>query len=197
MKYLVFLGMIISLIGISSYIKEVLKGSVRPNRVSWLIWSIAPLIATFAALSSGVTLSVVPVFMSGFGPLLVFIICLFKKAAYWKLQKFDYYCGSLSVLALIFWGITKEPIIAIVFAIASDFLASIPTIVKSYKNPETESSSAFIGALFSATTSFFAIEKCNFSSLAFPIYLVLINILLIFSIKFHHIFKKKIDSKDL
>lgn len=195
-KYLVFAGMIISLIGISSYIKEMLKGNVKPNRVSWLMWSIAPLIATFAALSSGVALSVIPVFMAGFGPLLVFIISLFKKEAYWKLQRFDYYCGSLSALALILWVITKEPIIAIVFSLASDLLASIPTLLKSYKNPETESSSAFLGGLLSAATSFFAIEKWNFPSLAFPIYLVLMNILIISSIERNRIFKRKHNNEE-
>ena len=191
LKYLIFVGMAISLIGIMSYIKEMLQGSVKPNRVSWLMWSIAPLIAAIAAMVSGVTWSVIPVFMSGIGPLLVFIVSLFKKEAYWKIVKFDLYCGFLSALALILWGITNEPIIAIIFAIASDFLASVPTLTKAWKHPATESSSAFVGGLCSALTTFFAIDKWNFLSLAFPIYLGVIDILILFSINHNHLFKKR------
>ncbi|MCX8074191.1 MAG: hypothetical protein N2749_01210 [Clostridia bacterium] len=183
MEYLVFVGMIVSLIGTILYIKEVIKGEVKPNRVSFFMWSLAPLIATVAAISTGVTLSVIPVFMSGFNPLLILIVSLFKKEAYWKITKFDLSCGFFSVLALILWYITKNPIIAIIFAILSDFLAAIPTIIKAWKHPKTEASSVYAAGLFSAFTSFAAIKMWDFASLAFPTYLIIANILIILSIE--------------
>ena len=74
LKYLVFVGVVLQLIGVFSYAKDVVKGKAKPNRVTWLMWSIAPLIATAAGLFSGVGLAVIPVFMSGFGPLIIFIL---------------------------------------------------------------------------------------------------------------------------
>lgn len=183
MKYLVFVGMLISLIGIASYIKDMLKGKVKPNRITWMMWSIAPLIAAFAALSTGATLSVIPVFMTGFSPLIVFIISLFKKQAYWKIHKFDYVCGFLSALALILWYITKDPIIAIVFSIVGDFSAAIPTIVKAWKYPDTENSFAFSTGIIATLTSFAAIEVWNFASVAFPLYIILMDMFIVFSIE--------------
>jgi hypothetical protein len=182
LQYIVFIGAIVQLAGIIPYIKETLKGNTKPNRITWLMWSIAPLIATFAAISSGVGWSVLPVFMSGFAPLLVFIASFLNKNSYWKLASFDYLCGLCSVLALILWGITKEPTIAIVFSIASDGFAAIPTLIKSWKHPETETGSAYTTGAFNAFTSFFAIKAWNFSSYAFPVYLVIINTFLIFSV---------------
>lgn len=179
LEYLIFAGAAVQLIGIANYIKEILGGGTKPNKVTWLMWSIAPLIATFAAYSDGVRWSVLPIFMSGFGPLLVFIISFLNPKAYWKLEKFDYLCGIFSLLALVFWGITKEPNIAIVFAIISDAFASVPTLIKMWRYPETETVSPFTAGLFSALTSFFAITVWSFSSYAFPAYLVLINISLI------------------
>jgi len=87
LQYLVFVGAIVGLIGIVSYIKETIQGKTKPNKITWLLWSIAPLIATFAALSDGVKLSVLPVFMSGFGPLLVLLASFVNKKSYWKLEK--------------------------------------------------------------------------------------------------------------
>jgi len=81
--------------------------------------AISPLIATVAALSDGVHWAVLPVFMSGFGTLLVFIASFVNRKAYWKLEKFDYICGACSVLALVLRWITKEPTIAIIFSIIS------------------------------------------------------------------------------
>jgi len=196
LQYLVFIGAAVQLLGIFSYIKETLRGNTKPNKVTWLMWSVAPLIATFAALADGVGWSVLPVFMAGFGPLLVFIASFVNKNSYWKLETFDYLCGFCSALALILWGITKEPVIAIVFAIASDGFAAIPTLVKSWKYPETETAAAYTTGLFSALTSFTAIKIWNFSSYAFPAYLVIAETLFILSIYHRKIFKKEFAAED-
>lgn len=180
--YLVFLGAFAQIVGIFFYTKETLLGNTKPNRVTWLMWTIAPLIGTFAAISDGVTLAVLPVFMSGFGPLIVFIASFFNPKSYWKLNKFDYLCCIFSALALIFWGITKEPLVAIFLAIISDGFAGTPTLIKAWKYPETESVEAFTTGLFSALTSFFALKTLSFSEIAFPLYLVLANLLLIIAI---------------
>jgi hypothetical protein len=182
LQYLVILGVAVQFIGIGSYIKETLKGNTKPNKVTWLMWSVAPLIATFAALSDGVRLAVLPVFIAGFGPLLVFAASFINKDSYWKLRKLDYVCGICSILALILWAITKEPVIAIIFSIVSDGLAAVPTAIKAWFYPETEDVSPYTTGLFCVITSFAAIKQWNFSSYAFPVYLVIVNCFLIFFI---------------
>ena len=153
------------------------------------MWSIAPLIATAAAISSGVGWPALPVFMSGFSPLLILTASFFTKKAYWKLSWFDYLCGALSAAALVLWCITADPNIAIVFAMVSDGFAAVPTLKKGYNHPETESAWPFIVGVFSPATSFAAAVTWSFSELAFPIYLIMINILLVFSV-----FNKKLHS---
>ena len=44
----VYLGVILSIYGSLSYLIDTVKGKVRPNRISWLFWALAPLIAFFA-----------------------------------------------------------------------------------------------------------------------------------------------------
>ncbi len=182
LPYLVFVGAVIQLIGIYPYIKETVRGDTKPNRMSWLMWSLAPLIATAAALTNGVGWAVLPVFMSGFAPLLVFIASFINKNSYWKLERFDYICGACSLLALVLWGITKEPVVAIVFAIASDGFAAVPTLIKSWKYPETETITPFTTGVLNSLTSFAAIKAWTFSAYAFPVYLVFINLSISFAI---------------
>jgi hypothetical protein len=175
LQYLVFIGAAVQLIGIYSYIKGTVRGETKPNRVTWFMWSVAPLIATAAAISNGVGWAVLPVFMSGFAPLLVFIASFVNPNSYWKLERFDYFCGFCSVLALILWGITRQPDIAIIFSIASDGFAAVPTLIKSWRYPETESTTPFTTGIFNSLTSFPAIQIWAFSAYAFPVYLVVIN----------------------
>ena len=196
LQYLVFIGAIVFLAGVISYIKATFKGSTRPNKASWLLWSVASLIATLAALADGVRWSVLPVFMSGFGPLLIFLASFVSKKSYWKLERFDFLCGLCSVLALVLWGITKEPVIAIIFAIASDAFAAVPTLVKSWKYPETETVDVYAAGLFCSLTSFTAAKMWSFAEVAFPVYLVIVNLSLIISVLKKRIFVKVFAAKE-
>ncbi len=180
LKYLVFVAAFATLLATFVYVRSMFKGSVKPNRVSWLMWTIAPFIATAAAVSNGVGWAALPVFMSGFSPFIIFTASFFSKKAHWRLASFDYVCGLLSGLALALWYVTKDPNVAIVFAIASDGLASIPTLKKAWNHPETESAWPYMVGVFNSSTSFFASTILTFSVYAFPAYLIFINILLFF-----------------
>src|SRR5674476_217910 len=175
-EYLVIIAAVASLLAAFVYIRSMFVGGTKPNRISWLMWAIAPLIATAAALSNGVGWAVLPVFMAGFSPFLIFIASFFAKKAYWKPSTFDYVCGVLSAFALFIWWLTKNPNIAIIFAISSDALASIPTLRKAWTNPETESIWPFIIGTFGAASSLAVATLWIFSEYAFPSYLIIVNI---------------------
>jgi hypothetical protein len=190
MEYLVFLGAALSLTGSGSYIVSTIKGRAKPNRVSWLIWAASPIIGTIAAVSNGVGWAILPTFMAGFGPLLVLIVSFFNKKSYWTLGGGDYLCGALAVLALILWGVTKNPNVAILLSILADLFASIPTLIKAWRYPETESGLIYIFAIFNQITGFIAMKRWDFSESAYGIFLLLINICLIAVIYRQRLFRK-------
>ncbi len=181
LMYLVFVAALATLLATFAYVLSMFKGGAKPNRVSWLMWFIAPFIATGAAVSNGVGWAALPVFMSGLSPFLIFTASFFSKRAFWKLVTFDYACGIISGMALILWYISKNPNVAIVFAISADGLAAIPTLIKAWNYPNTESPWPYAVGVFNASTSFAAATIWSFSSLAFPTYLIIINIMLLLS----------------
>jgi hypothetical protein len=186
-EYLVIIAAVASLLAASVYIRSMFVGGTKPNRVSWLMWAIAPLIATAASLSKGVGWAVLPVFMAGFSPFLIFTASFFAKKAYWRISPFDYVCGVLSGFALIIWWLTKDPNVAISFAISSDALASIPTLTKAWTNPETESVWPFIIGAFGAASSLAVATLWIFSEYAFPIYLIIVNIVVLLALYNRHL----------
>lgn len=179
LQYIVIVGACLQIYGGTIYAIATAKGRARPNLVTFILWAAAPLIGSAAALVDGVTWATLPVFMAGFIPLSIVIVALLSHHPRWKLRKFDYVCGLFSVLALILWGITKEPAIAIIFAIISDLLAGIPTIIKTWQHPGTEVPGPYITALIASATAFFAMTTFTFTEIAFPIYLVLFNTLIL------------------
>lgn len=178
------LALIIALIGGGSYLLDTLKGKIKPNKVSWLLWCFAPMIAFFAEIKQGVGLASLLTFSAGFIPILVFTASFVNKKAYWKITKFDLVCGGLSILGLVLWQITQVGNLAIIFAILADVLAATPTLIKSYNEPESESYFAFFVFIFSSIITLLTIKIWNFANYAFPIYLFLIDSAFFILIKF-------------
>lgn len=178
-EYLVFVAAAASLAAALVYIRSMFHGETKPNRVTWFMWSVAPFIATSAAVSEGVGWAVLPVFMSGFCPFLIFISSFLSREAYWKQTSFDLLCGALSAVALVLWYVTNNPDVAIMLAIVSDGLAAVPTILKSHHSPQTESIWPFLIGLFAPMTSFLASATLGFAEIAFPSYLIALNVVLV------------------
>jgi hypothetical protein len=180
----VIIGVIVQFIGGMSYLVDTVKGKIKPNKVSWLLWSIAPLVAFAAELKQGVGIQSLATFIVGFVPLLVFIASFFNRKAEWKIRTLDIICGGLSVLGLVLWYITKVGNVAIFFSIIADGLAAIPTIVKSYYEPETENDLVYLLGIVNAGIGVLAISTWNFEHYGFPLYLLLVNTILTLLIRY-------------
>lgn len=180
----VILGVIIEFLGGLKYVFETIKGNTKPNRVSWFLWALAPLVAFFAQLKQGVGIQALMVFVFGLNPLLVFISSFLNKKAYWKLGRFDLICGVISLLGLLFWYITKVGNIAILFSILADGLSTLPTIIKSYRYPETEDYFIYLASVIGAALTLLTITNWNFANFGFPLYILIVCLLLFILIKF-------------
>lgn len=74
--------------------------------------------------------------------------------------------------------------ILILFAIASDGLAAVPTIVKSYQVPETENYQVYLLNGLGAGITLFTIKQWDFAHTAFPIYIFFVAFVFFLLIKF-------------
>ena len=187
---IIFIGVLINLICTVWYIRGIFYSGTKPNLVSWFIWTLAPFIGVFLQLKAEAGLSVLGTLMAGFGPFLVLLFSLFKKNSFWKIKTFDVICGLIALFSLILYILTHNLGISILFAILSDFLAYIPTILKTYKFPETENSSIFAGGIINNILALLITKNWIFAIYAFPVYLVLANLIEVYFIYRKKIFKK-------
>lgn len=104
---------------------------------------------------------------------MIFLASFVNKKSEWKLTRFDLTCGTLSLLGLALWLITKEGNVAIFFSIVADGLAAVPTIVKAYRYPETE-----IGWVW------LTVVDWTFAHYGFPLYIILVNLIIYMLVQF-------------
>lgn len=190
--WLVIISAGLSLTGALVYIRDMFRGKSKPNLVTWGLWAFAPLIATIAALSADADgWATVRIFISGFGPLLVFISAFIVPKSYWRLSRFDYICGVFSIIAILVWLVAKQPLLAILLLAVADLFATLPTIIKAWKYPETETLYTYFIGLFTASIIIPAIPVWNIENSAFQIYLLLANVALFIAVSRKYFLKRK------
>jgi hypothetical protein len=167
----VYLGAFIGAIGQVPYVVDTVRGRTQPNRVTWLLWGIAPLLAFAVETADGVGLRSLMTFMVGFGPLVVFAASFVNPRAVWELGALDYACGALSIGGTVGWLVTRQGLVALAAAVAADAIAGLPTIVKSWSRPESESVSIYVGSFANAVITLLTVKHVSAAVVTFPLYI--------------------------
>ena len=171
---LVIISTLLMLWGGYAYFRDTLAGRTKPNRVSWFLWALASLVSFGAAFSADADIwASVRVLVGGVVPGVIFLASFVNRKSYWQLTWFDWFCGGLSLTALLFWQLASSPLIAVLLATAANTFASIPTFIKAWNFPETETRLIFINSFLSAVLIIPAIPVWNIANSAFQIGLML------------------------
>lgn len=181
--WLVILSVLISILGASTYIRETLQGKTQPNRITWSMWTLGPLISATIAVATGADIwATVRVFLAGFLPLLVFLASFANPRSYWRLKKFDAICGGFSLLALVLWLMIEAPRTAILCAIAGEWCAFLPTFIKAWRYPETETGTFYLATFISLVMVLPAIPEWTIENAAFQLHLLTVSGLLLLAV---------------
>jgi hypothetical protein len=168
-------GAVIGSLGGFYYLYETIVGKTQPNRVTWLLWGIFPMIIFVAQRVQGVEGQSWTSFAAGFTPLLIVLASFLNKNAYWKTERRDYYLMAAALLGIVLWAITDNPNLGLVFALLADMLAAIPTVIKAYQHPESESWIAYAISTVGFGISVLAIQQVNLENVAFVAWIFIAN----------------------
>jgi hypothetical protein len=179
--YFGYLSGICIIISFLPYLISLFKGETKPERASWLIWSILGGIAFFSQLAKGASASLWLPGIQTIGDIVVFILSI--KYGMGGLKRADKWAFAVAGLSLVLWYITREPVIALLLAILIDASGAVLTIAKSYAHPTTEPISAWALTGLSGLFALLAVGSFNIVLLLFPLYTLSANIVIVISIK--------------
>jgi hypothetical protein len=169
------LGAGIGSLGGLYYLYETILGRTRPNRITWLLWGIFPMVIFVAQRAQGVESLSWTSFAAGFMPLLIFAASFLNRKAYWRSEPRDYYLMAGAVLGIVLWAITDRPNLAILFSLLADLLAGLPTLIKAFRHPRSESWIAYAISTFGFGLSLLSVQVHTFEQTVFVAYVFLLN----------------------
>jgi len=160
------LALFISLAGSWIYIRSILKGKTKPHLYTHLAWGIITAIAFFAQVSDN----------AGPGSWAIGVTaaaCLTQAALALKygerdITRNDHISLGISLLAIVSWVVTKDPLLAVILACVVDIVAYYPTFRKSWKNPWEENIAAYNIANVKLALSLAALTNVTWVTVLYP-----------------------------
>lgn len=164
---------IISLAAYPPYIRDMLKGTTRPERASWLIWSALSGIALGSQIAAGGRWSLLMTIAQTLGVVVIFLLSL--KYGYGGLKRRDVLSLIVATLGLIGWALTKQPIVALLLVVIVDAAGAWLTVYKAYKEPQSETLVTWWLDSISNLLGLLAVGTLNASLMLYPAYLLAAN----------------------
>jgi hypothetical protein len=170
------LAAIITLASVVPYARDILRGTTRPNIVSWITWTLLTGIATAAEIAAG---EYVAAIFTGSAVLeTATIVFLGLRHGYVKYTRFDVVCQISAVAGIVLWQFFNSPTIGVAASVTIDFIGALPTIKHSWAEPGEETWITYAMASFGGLLAIAALESYNWINMPYAVYIVGVNIVL-------------------
>lgn len=170
---------ILILVGALPYIRDITQKSVKPHVLSWLGWGCITALGASAMVAEGSTWVALIVFANTISCFFIVLLSILNRVGVWQTTLFDWLFFGMGLIGILLWQTLHMPLLALVCAIIADLAFGIPTIIKTYQDPDSETPFVWIMATVSGVLSMFTISVWAFYEVAYPLYLLLFDSLVV------------------
>lgn len=163
----------LSIVAYLPYGYSVLRGTVIPQRTSWLIWGQLSLISFFSVLASGGSDGLLFLGAQMLGTNTIFLMSLWRGTGSLA-EPADASVVTLSALGLALWWWTDNPAWAMGLSIAIGTLGGLLTVAKAFGRPHSEALSPWTLQWLAALLGVVSVIGTTALELAYPLYLFLL-----------------------
>lgn len=168
--FLLTLSVVVNIIFVVPYLRDIVKGKTKPRIVSWFNWTLLAGIGTAAAIAEQEYSSAV---LTGASTAITTLVVLLGlKYGDRSFDRTDVLCQLGAIAGLLLWVVFDDPLLALLTTIGIDFLASIPTYKHAWQKPHEETVSAYIGGFLSAFLVLLTIREFTLVGLLYPVFIL-------------------------
>ncbi|HSX15280.1 MAG TPA: hypothetical protein VLF40_00650 [Candidatus Saccharimonadales bacterium] len=167
------LALCLNVIGYIPYIRDIWRGKVKPQRVTWAIWTILTTIAAVNQVKNGGGYS--SLFFISTAVLVSITFLLSIRKGMGGASKLDMICLVLAIALFGYWATVHDTRISTLIAVIIDGIGAVPTIIKTYKHPETETYIQWMLAGVAGILTVLAVTRLDWALIIYPLYVVVAN----------------------
>jgi len=168
---------VIMAFGYILYIRQILAGKVKPHRTTRLVIFIVVVIASTSLLAQGSTITIWLFAASSLFCFILFLLSLKYGMGGW--EPIDVISLMIAICGIVLWKATSNPTVAIVASVVADASGIIPTLIKTYRHPQTEDWRFWGITILAAGVNLISIQRWTPGEYLYPLYLVVINAVMV------------------
>jgi hypothetical protein len=165
------LGVLAGLIAFADtipYIRDIFRGSTRPHRGTWLIWSVLAVVVCLSQRADGASWSLIMAATQGAATSLVFLLAI--RHGEGGVSTADLVLIAIAGGGVVGWIVADEPIVATVCVVAADLIGVALMLPKTYRDPDSETLATFAFSSLGGVLAAGAVGVVDVSLLMYPIY---------------------------
>jgi hypothetical protein len=169
-------GVLAALAGIANtipYVRDIARGTTRPHRGAWLIWSVLAIVAYGSQRADGATWSLLMIAVQAVLTTLVFVLAIRRGEG--GLSASDTIMIGLAAAGVVGWMVADEPLLATASVVAADLLAAVMMAPKTYRDPGSETLATYALASLAGALAVGAVGAPDLSLLLYPLYFCAVN----------------------
>jgi hypothetical protein len=159
---------VLSIAGYVPYVISILRKKTLPNKATWIIWTIVGGLLAFSYLAEGDPNTIWLPIGYFVGPLVVAILSFWYGYMEWT--RLDKICLIAAIISVIPWILSSNATATLLINVFIDATGAIPTLVKTFREPDTEDFVAWFIFFVANTLQVVAISYWNLAAI-YPIYL--------------------------
>jgi hypothetical protein len=155
-------------IGYFSFIKGTVQGTMDPHSATWTVWFVQDGLMAASAVAAGIGPAAVLPVVWAIGATIMCPLS-YKYGSRDPFTPLERGCLILSGCGVVLWAVTGSPMTALVTSVATVTIGGIPTILKAWRDPESESASGWVLMLAATICVALAIQEWTFESGFVPV----------------------------
>lgn len=161
------LSVVIGIYCFIPYIRDIFKGTTKPHLYTWFIWTVLQTVGVLAMLNAGARFGTASLALGAVLCFFIFILSFFYGTK--NIKFFDKICLVGALIAVFIYFFLNDPFWSVIVVTVTDLVGFLPTIRKSFEEPETETFSTYF---FSSLSSLFALGALSYFSFTTAVYLI-------------------------
>ena len=169
-----YIAMACSFSGSVVYVISVLRGQARPQRITWLLWTILGAVYFLSAFRTQG--NVIYTFASFISPLVTFLLAL--KFGVGGKSKLDIISLAIALFALALLFFTQGPLLSILLCLFVDLIGAALTIRKVADDRTSEPKLMWFLSACGGAFALLGLHNYRLENLLFPSYIVILGIVM-------------------
>lgn len=170
------LSILITIVSYGPYLKDLFSRKTKPHVYTWLIWLITQGTAVAGIWYGGGSWGGLNLTI---GLLFILVVLIFSlRFGSKNITKADTVVLIVALLAVVFWWLLSNPVLAILMVSAIDVLGYIPSFRKSFQDPWSETVITWIGFVVGDILAILALSQYNLLTLPYLVAISVANCIL-------------------